>query len=80
MPIELAFRLQREWNVVKSNPVDGSNYIFPFVRAAPDLLPSLLKQETVDNIFLRRRPTELVEVYRNYIPVTSMCIYVAKEV
>ena len=57
MPIELAFWLQREWNVVKSNPVDGSNSISPFGRAATDLLPSLLKQETVDNIFLRGRPT-----------------------
>ena len=43
--------------MVKSNPVDGSNSISPFGRAATDLLPSLLKQETVDNIFLRGRPT-----------------------
>ena len=57
MPTELAFWIQREYNVVKSNPVDGSNSISPFVRATTDLLPSLLKQETVDNIFLRGSPT-----------------------
>lgn len=54
--------------------------VFPLVRAATDFLPNLLKEQENADIFLIGTPTWLTEVYRNYIPITSMCIYVARAI